>query len=73
VPHYDQVRHAQVDGLRLFEDLVFPDSWRHSFYTFPDGGFIISKDGREELRGLAWEISDGQMRQIAAENQGVRQ
>ena len=69
VPHYDQVRHAEVDGKRLFEDLVFPDSWRHSFYTFPDGGFIISKDGREELRGLAWEISDGQMRQVSAENQ----
>ena len=69
VPHYDQVRHAEVDGLRLFEDLVFPDSWRQAFYTFPDGGYIISKDGREELRGLAWEISNGQMRRISAENQ----
>ena len=38
-------RYAEVDGKRLFEDLVFPDSWRHSFYTFPDGGYIISKDG----------------------------
>ena len=68
VPHYDQVRHAVVDGRRLFEDVAFPDSWRHTFYTFPDGGYIISKDGREELRGLAWEISDGQMRQVSAEN-----
>ena len=69
VPHYDQVRHAEVDGLRLFEDIIFPESWRHAFYTFPDGGYIISKDGREELRGLAWEITDGQMRQISDENQ----
>ena len=69
VPHYDQVRHALVDGLRLFEDVAFPDSWRHAFYTFPDGGYILSRDGREELHGTAWEISNGQMRQIAAGNQ----
>ena len=69
VPHYDQVRHAEVDGKRLFEDIIFPESWRHAFYTFPDGGYIIAKDGREELRGLAWEISNGQMRQVSAENQ----
>ena len=24
VPHYDQVRYAQVDGKRLFEDLIYP-------------------------------------------------
>ena len=69
VPHYDQVRHALVDGRRLFEDIIFPESWRHAFYTFPDGGYILSRDGREELHGTAWEISNGQMRQIAAENQ----
>ena len=69
VPHYDQVRHALVDGRRLFEDIIFPESWRHAFYTFPDGGYILSRDGREELHGLAWEISNGQMRQIAAENE----
>ena len=69
VPHYDQVRHALVDGRRLFEDIIFPESWRHAFYTFPDGGYIISRDGREELHGLAWEISNGQMRQISAENE----
>ncbi|MBR4585321.1 MAG: hypothetical protein IKO29_01095 [Bacteroidales bacterium] len=69
IPHYDQVRYAVVDGRRLFEDVLFPDSWRHSFYTFPDGGYILSKDGRETLHGTAWEVSDGKMRQISAENQ----
>ena len=69
VPHYDQVRGVVLDGLRLFEDVIFPESWRHAFYTFPDGGYILSRDRREELHGTAWEISNGQMRQIAAENQ----
>ncbi|MBQ9399827.1 MAG: Type 1 glutamine amidotransferase-like domain-containing protein [Bacteroidales bacterium] len=69
VPHYDQVRGVVLDDRRLFEDIVFPDSWDHAFYTFPDGGFISSCDGREVLHGLAWEISGGQMRQICSENQ----
>ena len=69
VPHYDQVRGVVLDGLRLFEDVIFPDSWRHAFYTFPDGGYILQKDGRETLHGTAWEISNGQMRQVSAENQ----
>ena len=68
VPHYYQVRDVVLDGKRLFEDVIFPDSWRHAFYTFPDGGYILSKDGRETLHGTAWEISNGQMRQISAEN-----
>ena len=69
VPHYYQVRDYIIDGRRLFEDCVFPDSWRHSFYTFPDGGYILCKDGRETLYGTAWEISNGAMRQICSENQ----
>ena len=69
IPHYHQVRDVVLDGLRLFEDVIFPESWRHAFYTFPDGGYILQKDGRETLHGTAWEISNGQMRQITAENQ----
>ncbi len=69
VPHYYQVRDYMIDGRRLFEDCIFPDSWRHSFYTFPDGGYILCKDGRETLHGTAWEISNGRMRQICSENQ----
>jgi len=69
VPHYDQVRDVVLDGKRLFEDIIFPESWRHTFYTFPDGGYILSKEGRETLHGLAWEISNGNMRQVSAENE----
>ena len=68
IPHLWQVRHAQVDGLRLFEDVAFPDSWGHRFYTFPDGGYIKVEDGRSTLFGEAFEISRGAMRRICEEN-----
>jgi len=68
VPHLEQVRHWIIDGKRLFEDIAFPDSWGHRFYAFRDGGYVIVKDGRSELRGEAYEISRGTMRRISEEN-----
>ena len=68
IPHYYQVRGMKLDGRRLFEDVLFLDSWRHTFYTFPDGGYILCKDGRQTLHGTAWVISNGAMRQISSEN-----
>ena len=68
IPHYYQVRNVVLDGQRLFEDVVFRDSWQHKFYTFPDGGYVRVKDGRSELHGDAWEISDGGMHKISGEN-----
>ena len=68
VPHFYQVKDVVLDGKRLFEDVVFPDSWQHRFYTFPDGGYVRVKDGRSTLYGDAWEISEGRMHQVSYEN-----
>ena len=68
VPHLEQVRHMVINGRRLFEDVAFPDSWGHRFYTFRDGGYVIVKDGRSELRGEAYEIARGTMRRVSEEN-----
>ena len=69
IPHLEQVRWAQIDGLRLFEDIAFPDSIGHRFYTFRDGGYVIRKNGRPaELRGEAYEITRGAMRRVSEEN-----
>ena len=69
VPHYEQVRHAVLDGKRLFEDIIFHDSWLHPFYTFRDGGYVLCKDGHKVLYGEAWIIENGMMQQICKENQ----
>ena len=69
IPHLDQVRWAKIDGLRLFEDIAFPDSIGHRFYTFRDGGYVIVRDGKPaELRGEAYEITRGSMRRVSEEN-----
>ena len=68
IPHYYQVRDCILDGRRLFEDIIIPESWQHRFYTFPDGGYIVVRDGRPELHGEAWLIADGSMHRINEEN-----
>ena len=68
IPHLEQVRYAQVDGLRLFEDIAFPDSWGHRFYTFRDGGYVKIENGKPTLYGEAFEISRGAMRRVSEEN-----
>ena len=69
IPHMEQCRYAKVDGLRLFEDIVYPDSWGHRFYTFRDGGYVLKKEGHPaELRGEAFEITRGAMHRISQEN-----
>ncbi len=68
IPHLEQVRYASVDNLRLFEDIAFPDSWNHRFYTFKDGGYVKIVNGKPTLYGEAFEISCGSMRRVCEEN-----
>ena len=64
LPHYQKVKHDMLDGMRLFEDITYADSQGHVFYAIPDGSFLLGKDGRETLRGEAYEIRDRQLRQV---------
>ena len=41
LPHYNQVRDNILDGMRLFEDITYPDSRGHSFYVLMDGSYIL--------------------------------
>ena len=56
---------TELDGLDLFEDIAIPDSEGHAFLVLPDGSYVLSRDGREQLRGEAWLIHDGQMEKIS--------
>ena len=64
LPHYQEVKDDVLDGLRLFEDITYPDSLGRCFYAIPDGTYLFIENGREELRGEAWRIRDGVLTQI---------
>ena len=64
LPHYDRVRDDILDGLRLFEDVTYPDSQGRTFYAIPDGSYLFLDKGRAELRGEAYRIRDGRIERI---------
>ena len=64
LPHYQAVKDAVLDGMRLFEDITFADSYGKTFYAIPDGSYLMIESGREEIRGEAYMVRDGIIHQI---------
>ena len=67
LPHYQKEKDSWLDGMRLYEDITYSDSMGRQFYALVDGSYILGRDGREELRGEAYLIEDGDLRQISRE------
>lgn len=61
LPHYYDIKDQTLDGLRILEDIAFPDSFRRPILILPDGSYVLCEDGREEVRGPAWLLKDGVM------------
>lgn len=71
LPHYQQVKDWYLDGKRLFEDITYADSHGHAFYALVDGSYLYIENGREELLGECYRISDGQIVQAGWKNNGL--
>ena len=69
LPHYQENRDDILDGQRVYEDIAFSDSFGRVFYAIPDGSYLLINNGKEELRGEAYRISEGKMSQIAHANE----
>ena len=67
LPHYQRTKTDILDGLRLFEDVTYPDSLGQRFLALVDGSYLLCRDGRTQLRGEAYEVADGALRQISRE------
>ena len=59
IPHYQDVKNDIVDGLRVMEDITYPDSMGKEFLALNDGSFLVSVDGEESVYGEAFIIKDG--------------
>ena len=72
LPHYQLNRFDVLDGLRVYEDIAYPDSVGHCFYALPDGSFIWGDDAGEYLRGEAWRIRDGKIEKVCENGEALR-
>ena len=71
LPHYQMTKDDVLDGLRMFEDIAYPDSLGREFYALNDGSYIIVEDGIETLYGEAYLIKDGKITKICENNKSV--
>ena len=66
LPHYNAVKNDWLDGMRLMEDITCADSFGRTFYAITDGSYLLQTDEGAQLRGEAYMIRDGVIRQICS-------
>ncbi len=71
LPHYNMVRDNILDGLRLFEDVTYPDSHGHPLYVLLDGSYILEADGTSTLYGESYLLHNGVMECICREGESI--
>ena len=71
LPHYNQVRDNILDGLRLFEDVTYPDSHGHPLYVLMDGSYILEHAGESILYGEGYLLYNGMMERICHDGESA--
>ncbi len=71
LPHFQDLRTERVDGLRVVEDMAYPDSMGREFIALNDCSYILHDNGLETLYGEAYRIKDGRMTQICGYGESV--
>ena len=72
LPHYQAVKDDYVDGLRLMEDITYPDSSGRVFYAIVDGSYVLQTEDRKEIRGEAYRIADGELKKVCEAEEILR-
>lgn len=64
LPHYQKEKDSMLDGLRLFEDITYPDSQGNTFFALPDGSYFYQDEDGLLLFGEAYLLRDGELSQL---------
>lgn len=64
LPHYQKVRHDILNGLRLFEDITYPDSVGRTFYAFPDGTYYYQEGTTAAIFGECYRLRNFLMTRV---------
>lgn len=71
LPHYDELKDDYLDGMRLMEDITYPDSFKHEIIALNNGSYILIENGAETLYGEAYLIKDGAIKQICEHGNSI--
>ena len=71
LPHYYEWKDFVLDGMKVYNDVAAKDSIGNRFYVFPDGTYLYSMYGYEEIRGEAFLMENGIFRKVCEDEQKV--
>ena len=71
LPHFNDLTHQEVDGLRMIEDIMLPDSYEEPFFTIPDGSYFLAVNGQLSLHGEGYWVENGEIKQICALGESI--
>ena len=71
LPHYYEWKDFVLDGMKIYNEVAAKDSMGKRFYIFPDGTYLYSMYGYEEIRGEAFLMENGIFRKISEDGQRI--
>lgn len=71
LPHYQMVRDYILDGMRLYDEITYGDSFGRRFLALVDGSYLFIKDGKEIVYGEAYRIENGRIEKICQDGQNL--
>lgn len=71
LPHFYSWKGVKLDGQDIYREVASGNSRQRRFYVFPDGTYLFSKYGYEEIRGECHILENGVFRTLCDDEQKV--
>ena len=71
-PHFQALREDMLDGMRLIEDITFPDSMGHEIIALNDGSYIVVDEYGETIYGESYSIMDGILKLLCNDGEFIK-
>lgn len=68
IPHYNYIKNKTLDGVKIIEDIIAPDTYNTPLIVLPDGSYIVQKD-KQILYGEAYLFKNGKLTNICKNNE----
>lgn len=69
LPHFQDLKNARIDGLRLVRDIMAPESMRRAIFCLHDGAYFKIANGYTILCGAADMLKGGRLRRVCRDGE----
>ena len=69
IPHYNLIKNKLIDGARIIEDIILPDTKTTPLIVLPDGSYIVQHGEQQTLFGEAYLFKNEKLLQICKNNE----